>query len=400
MTTRTRYGGAYLSSSRAKKNTLMFAVGIIIVVMILVAVFSGEIMKGNSKTTYHLPGEVPSFSLPDNLPDYSDSLDLRDLVVPHFNFIIEAGSNSIEVSLPLIRAAFGAEFNTSVLDELDALISNTIFYLEQDMCIVKSMTYEAYLDQEILTILLYTECTDGQSRCQPWIYDLSKGGVLLETCELTDRLLGMRYASFLWVTDRYVQSEFANTFFVQAYAIPEKEMTDEQRTFLDNYRGILREIPRDIVNMYNRWIFPADGSIYLVYSLPSISEDWYAGFCSEIRIVKVDQSILKYTDMITPTEAVYDAMYNTTVHVMGGSDQAHAQLMRVIFCDSPYAFVDAVTGESEQNQEYAISSLLRYTNDAEQLKILRICQNLKKTEYLTNQEIKVIDSISSKISVE
>ena len=137
----------------------------------------------------------------------------------------------------------------------------------------------------------------------------------------------------------------------------------------------------------------------MAYELPLISDDWYSGFQSELKIVEIDISVLKYKDMVTSAEATYDAIYNSTVHVMGGSDQSHAQLLRIIFYDYPYAFVDAAADVSKQDQEYAVSSLLRYANDAEQLIIQRICQNLKKTEYLTNEEIRVVDSISSKISV-
>ena len=52
-------------------------------------------------------------------------------------------------------------------------------------------------------------------------------------------------------------------------------MTNEQYEFLDSYRGIVREIPRDIPNAFSRWIFPADGKVFLVFQLPIISNDWY-----------------------------------------------------------------------------------------------------------------------------
>lgn len=351
----------------------------------------------DDKIVYHLPDEVPVISLPDDLEDKSNSLVLEDLVLPYFDFIIEAGSNSIKVSFPLIQASFGEDFNSAILSQLNSLINNTLFYLKKDICIVESMTYDAYLNQDVLTILLHTNYTDGQSRCEPWIFDLSNGGETLDTWECTERLLGIDYATFLWMTDRYIQNQFADTYFEQAYAVPEDDMCDEQYDFIEDYRGILREIPDDPGNTFSQWIFPANRKIFLVFQLPIISGDWYSGFRSESRITEIDASILRYADMITPREAVQDAVLNSTVHVMGATDQIHAQLTRILFFDSPFTFVDAISTASESDQAYAIKNLLRYADEGEREKIFGICQNLKMKEYLTNEESQIIESIFSRI---
>lgn len=143
------HGGAFLRDTSQKKHfTQLFFFGeAFIVVAVIVLVMS---LKGSAtdRVVYHLPDEVPSFNLPENLEDNSGSLVLEELIVPFFDFTIEAGSNSIDVSLPIITAGFGAEFNASVLDQLDTFISNIMFYIEEDICIVKEMTYEAFLDGE------------------------------------------------------------------------------------------------------------------------------------------------------------------------------------------------------------------------------------------------------------
>lgn len=396
------HGGAFLRAPSQKKHftQLFFFGGAFIVVAVIVLVMS---LKGSAadRVVYYLPDEVPRFSLPENLEDNSGSLVLEELIVPYFDFTIEAGSNSIDVSLPIITAGFGAEFNASVLDQLDTLISNIMFYLDEDICIVKNMTYEAFLDQEILTVLLYTEYTDGQSRCQPWCYDLTNGYVLIDdTCELTERLIGMDYASFLWVTDRYIQDQFAHTYFDDAYSVPEAEVSNKQREFLDAYKGIVRKIPRDISNAFSRWIFPADGKVFLVFQLPIISNDWYVGFLSETVVVEIDKSILKYKDMVTPKEAVLETVLDSTVHVMGATDQSHALLTRTVFYSSPDVFISAAACVPETDQEYMIESLIRYADETDYTKMLTICENLKAGENLTNSESDVIAWIISKINDE
>ena len=393
-----KYSGTYLQvpSQKSRFGKFILHVGISIAVGVIILFVFLKTEGPDDKIVYRLPDEVPVISLPDDLEDNSSSLVLEDLVLPHFDITIEAGSNSIKVSLPLIQASFGENFNSAILCQLNSLVSNALFYLEQDICIVESMTYDAYLDQDVLTILLHTNYTD-QSRCEPWIFDLTNGGEPLETWACTERLLGMDYATFLWITDRYIQNQFTDTYFEQAYATSEDDMSDEQRDFLKDYRGILREIPDDLGNTFSRWIFPANGKVFLAVEHPIITADWYSGFRSETRIAEIDASILRYADMITPRKAVLDAVLNSTVHVMGATDQIHAQLTRILFFESPFTFVDAIASASESDQAYAIKSLLRYADDNEQETILVVCRNLNGNYYLTNSDYEVIDWIISEI---
>lgn len=369
---------------------VFFAVAVIVIVM---SIKSNVIAD---KTVYRLPDEMPAINLPETLEDNSDSRVLDKLVAPYFNFTIEAGNHSIDVSLPIIKASYGSDFNASIKEQLETVVSNTLYHLENGAFVYKSLTYESYLDQEILTVLLHTQYTDGQSRCQPWIFDLANGGVLIRnTCELTERLLGMDYASFLSVTDRYIQNLFADTYFSDAYPVPEAEMSDEQYEFLDSYRGIVREIPRDISNAFSRWIFPADGKVFLAFQLPIISTDWYAGFLSETMVVEIDENILQNSDVMTAEEAVLEVVMNSTIHSMGGTDQSQALLTRSVFYSSPEVFISAAASLPEK--EYMVKSLIRYADEGECEKILGVCQNLKAQEYLTNEEKQIVESISSRI---
>lgn len=371
---------------------VFFAVAVITIVMCI---------KDNAiadTTVYRLPDEMPAISLPKTLEDNSDIRVLDNLVVPYFNFTIEAGNYSIDVSLPIIKASYGSDFNALVKEQLETVVSNTLYHLENGVCVYKSLTYESYLDQEILTVLLHTQYTDGQSRCQPWIFDLAKGGArIVSTCELTERLIGMDYSSFLWVTDHYIQNLFAHTYFDEAYPVPEVEMSNDQHEFLNSYREIVREIPWDISNAFSRWIFPADGKVFLAFQLPIISNDWHVGFLSEAVVIEIDEDILKYKDMVTPEEAVLEAILNSTVHVMGTTDQSHALLTRLVFYSSPEAFISAVASVPKTGQEYTIESLIRYADAGECEKILGACRNLKAQEYLTNEENQIVESICSRI---
>lgn len=174
-------GGAYLHSHR-KHNTLpKFILLGLVVVMVSVLAFT-QIANAEAKSIYHLPDEGPSFSIPTNLPDNFGSHSIDDLVAPHYSFQLVAGDHTIDVSLPVIKARFGNDFNIEITDRLNTLIDNILFYLKQgESYIVNSVSYEAYLDQEMLTILLWTDYNGGQIRCEPWFFDLSEGKQITDT---------------------------------------------------------------------------------------------------------------------------------------------------------------------------------------------------------------------------
>lgn len=363
---RNKHGGAYLSHSYANRRPWIIGL-MALVVAIVFTILACRNVDGEHKITYHLPGEPPNFGLPENLGNHSGSCVLDELVIPYYDFLHDAGDATIEVSLPHIQAGYGSNFNAAIVNQLENLVNNITFYLERgESWVVKRLSYEAYLDQDILTVLIMTE-TDDQRKCEPRTFDLSEGGKTITTSELVEKLLGLDYATFLWMTDHYIQNDFSETYHNQAYVV------DGQDEATETYRGILREIPCDLANALNRTVFPANGKVYLLYDLPQISDDWYTGFRTNAKVVEIDASILRYKDLVTPQEAVRDAVFYSTVHVMGATDQAHAYLVRTIFFSEPEVFIDAVSDASEQDQVYAIESLLRYADETDLNQILAIC---------------------------
>lgn len=384
MSVKNRRSGKYLSDLHSNGKLWVISVITLITVIILTMLINKDDDR-ECQRMYHLPDEVPDVTLP-VLEDHSGSQVLDELVIPHYNFLLEAGDATIDVSLPLIQAGYGADFNATVVNQLENLLSNTTFYLERgESWVVKRLSYEAYLDQDILTVLIMTE-TDNQMRCEPWIFDLSTGGKVITASELVQKFLGMDYATFLYVSDRYIQDEFSAKYHDCVYGI------DGQQELLEDYKGILREIPCDLANALNRTVFSANGKVCLLYYLPQISDDWYTGFQTSAKIVEIDDSILRYKDLITPQEAVRNAVFNSTVHVMGATDQAHAYLVRTIFFSEPDVFIDAVSGVSEQDQAYAIESLMRYADETDLNQIFAICSGC--------EESTVVNKIIAEIKLE
>ena len=219
------HGGTFLRSHRKHNALLKFILLGLVIVIVCVLAFT-QVANAEARPIYHLPDEVPSFSLPDNLTDNFSSHSIDDLVAPHYSFQLVAGDHSTDVSLPVIKARFGNDFNIEITERLNTLIGNILFYLEQgESYFVNSISYEAYLDQEMLTILLWTDYNGGQIRCEPWFFDLSEGKQITDTWKQAEALLGMEYSTFLWVTDRYLQASFAETYYEQVYTTTDRDIT-------------------------------------------------------------------------------------------------------------------------------------------------------------------------------
>lgn len=386
------HGGAYLGAP-ARHQKIIVGILLCFVVIAAVAVF---VFKGTHQEkihTYRLPEELPNISLPTDISDFSNGKDLNDLVIPYYDFALQVGNDTVQINLPVVQAGYGKNFNTEISERLDTLIHNVLFYHERnESYIIKEMSYEAHLDQDILTILLWTSYTNGQRTCENWSFDIADSGTSHDTWKLVEKLLGLDYSTFLWTTDCYLQSAFSEEYEEADYYAAGVEVSEEQKVFQEVYNRILQEIPRDVTNALNRSIFPSEGKIYLIYDFPLISEN---NFETETRLVELDDEIFYNTEKVTPLEAIKDVIYNSDVHVMGGTDQAHALLIRGAFFSSPELFIEAVSLETDK--DYAIANLLRYADEEEQSSILTICENIRGKDALSNNEKLVLDLISSKI---
>lgn len=118
------HGGAFLRSHRKHNALLKFILLGLVIVMVCVLAFT-QVANAEAKPIYHLPDEVPSFSLPDNLTDNFGSHSIDDLVAPHYSFQLVAGDHTTDVSLPVIKARFGNDFNIEIRyvgdDELSSI---------------------------------------------------------------------------------------------------------------------------------------------------------------------------------------------------------------------------------------------------------------------------------------
>lgn len=388
-------GGTYLHTSLGSHKVLKSIVfGLVVLVVVTMLYF--ETGSEKSQKVYLLPEEIPNVSLPSEFSGYSGNKSLEKIVVPYFNFSMKAGQDIIEINLPIIQAEFGVDFNLEVSERLDSLIQNMLFYIERDESyIIKGMSYEAHLDRNVLSILLWTHYADGQSKCEPWLFDLAEGGTSHDTWEWTEKLLDLNYSSFLWITDYHIQNAFSTKYQEAVNSVIKSEVSEKEQAFMDSYNCILQGIQHDVSNALNRWIYPADGKIYLVYELPLITDDWYSGLRTETQVDELDSTILQYQQMVTPEETIRDVISNMSIHVMGGADQGHAILIRSVFYSSPEIFIKVISDMDDQC--FAIDSLLLYLDDTEQIKIRDICNEVRVNHLSEKDIVDVIDIIISKI---
>ncbi len=357
----------------------------IVIVLLFVMAAEKVWMNNGAEEQAALAAQEPVDTVLDSLENYGAGAPLDKLVIPYNEFTVNTKEGVIEVSVPLIQAEFAEGFNTRIIQWVENLLENAQNTLVMGNTLQhRSITYQAFLEKDILTVLLRTEYATGESDWEPWIFDLKQEGKLLEPWELAKSLLGMDYATFLWVTDRWVQNCFVDAHWGQFRGVPEDEMPEAQYLQYENYVGILAQIPMDISNAVNRWVFPADGTVYLMYDLPILSDNWQSGLMTQAGLTELGGSVFSLARTVTAKEAVADVVFSSDVYSGSGSDQPHAQLVRQVFYGAPKAFLEVVA--DLEGQEYAVESLLRYAGEAELQKIGEICTELRAGGNLTKEE--------------
>ena len=73
----------------------VFLGGVFIVVAAIILLVLQQV-AAETEIIYHLPDEVPDFSVPEELENRSNGHELDDIVVPYYDFLLEAGDTTIE----------------------------------------------------------------------------------------------------------------------------------------------------------------------------------------------------------------------------------------------------------------------------------------------------------------
>lgn len=302
---------------------------------------------------------------------------------------------SVSITLPALTpvADFAIAFNEAIAELGNRYIAEVVECQQLETSnILCRVTYEAYLHDEILSIVLIEDTAFDYTSYYAWSFDLEDREAL-SIAELCDELLDMDYPEFILATNAITAHHFKTQFGEYITGI-ENQPTSTDSYFeteppaeVDFYHELLEQIPYDTVSIANRQLFVGEnGQVMLIYDAPSL-----AGASYYPTIIPFD---LEGVDWKKPTEeTAYGEMLRLTEYVDGEYAGSYAQILLEAFFDDSEDFIKYSAKATATRQE-AIVSFLNYGLQSQNIEQFRhICNELLKEDDLSASEIALVNRL-------
>lgn len=245
---------------------------------------------------------------------------------------------SVSVSLPALAPVtdFAVEFNqtvyaygTRILDEVRPCVQ------ERYWSDLHSVSYEAYLNGDILSILIIERTNVDLVYYDAYSFDLGDMEPLT-TAELCEEVLDMSYPAFLIAGNQIIEKEFTSKY--SAFVEPESEIpTAEEEAELALYESILQGIPT--LNASARDLYLGeDGQVMFIYWAPSM-----AGASYYPQAVEFDLRQVSWDRVPTEKEA-YGWLFGLRYDVDGAYAESYCAILAKAFLEDSGEFVEQAAG--------------------------------------------------------
>lgn len=302
---------------------------------------------------------------------------------------------SVSITLPALTpvADFAIAFNEAVAELGNRYIAEVVECQQLETSnILCRITYEAYLHDEILSIVLVEDTAFDYTSYYAWSFDLEDREEL-SIAELCDELLDMDYPEFILATNAITAHHFKTQFGEYITGI-ENQPTSTDSYFeteppaeVDFYHELLEQIPYDTVSIANRQLFMGEnGQVMLIYDAPSL-----AGASYYPTIIPFD---LEGVDWKKPTEeTAYGEMLRLTEYVDGEYADSYAQILLEAFLEDSGDFIKYSARATAARQE-AIVSFLNYGLQSQNVeRFQHVCSELLTEDDLSASEIALINRL-------
>ena len=302
---------------------------------------------------------------------------------------------SVTITLPALApvSEFAIQFNEEIHGLGQSYLDEIIDCQNQKTSnILSHVTYEAYLHDDILSIVLIEDTVFDYTTYLAWSFDLEDQEAL-NTAQLCEELLDMDYPSFILatnaITEKYFQDQYGS--FVeelenQQYSY-DSYFESEVPTEVKLYYELLGQIPYNTASIRNRQLFVGEnGQAMLI--LDSLS---LIGSSSYPTIVPFDLSDVSWTH--PAEETAYGELLRLTEYVSGEHMDSYAAILLDAFLADSENFVKYAARATKTRQEDVISFLHRglYAQDLEQFQ--RICMDLQNENDLSESEITLVNQL-------
>ena len=302
---------------------------------------------------------------------------------------------SVSITLPALAPVddFAIAFNKTIYDLGNRYLDEVMECQRQDTSnILTRVTYEAYLHDEILSIVLIEDTAFDYTSYYAWTFDLEDRQAM-SIAELCDELLDMDYPEFILATNAISAHHFKAQFGEYIAGIENQPIsTDsyfdtEPSAEVDFYYGLLEQIPYDTVSIQSRQLFVSEnGQVMLIYNAPSL-----AGASYYPTIIPFD---FNGVDWKKPTEeTAYGELFRLTEYVSGEQADSYSRILLDAYWEDSEDFVKYAAKATASHQDDILSFLRHGLQPQEFERLQRICTELLKDDDLSAKEITLVNQL-------
>lgn len=304
----------------------------------------------------------------------------------------------VRITLPAIQpiAEFATEFNAYIEKMGNDLIADIRNVANDSSYInISSVSYEASLNENLLSILLIEQFDTGEYNYKVYNFDVETGEEL-KTPDLCQRLLGLDYPSFLLASNRIIQRDFRDRYFKPLYGDTYEDvidvLTDEEKNCAEAYYATLYSLPTDTFNLYNRSLYmDAEGREMLVFEGLLMSDEWWYELNTEGRIAPICLQEIDWKP-VSKSSALTNLL---TLPISGRRyyPEYYSYILQDAFLCSPKEYITVLSAFDRSQIEYAIDMLNYCMSEETKTIIVGTCGALIDNANITPLERTVVDCI-------
>lgn len=362
------------------------------ILMLLLSIIGlvGVVGCSNQEPTGIHSIELPKEDVPQYMVPQKPQAGIDDVVFTNYNASFtwktsDGTDCAVKVILPALNSieGFAEEYNHTIKCYTDDLLGYIRSAAEAGVpSNTVSVSYDAYLNEDLLSILITEQFASGTASYQVASFDLEQRKELT-TPELASRLLGLDYPSFLQVGNAFVWWDFFNRY---AETEPDTVKTTEI------FNGIRCAIPLDTYNLYNRQLFYNEyGDVMLLFQRVLLSEDWQYGLESEEYILPINIEELEWT--ASSKEDSMDALLTLPVSNRRYYPEYYSYLLQNALINDPELFIKQLSCLEANSADMVVDYLYYAAWDNILVEISEVCSNLLSDESLLSDQRYTVEKI-------
>ncbi len=267
-------------------------------------------------------------------------------------------ANNVQIELPSIQLEypFAKDFNEEMEQYAQTRTEELNANIQQGTdTFLSSVCYEAYLNQDILSIVVIEQTCIDLVNYTVYNFDLEDRKAM-DIAEMADEYLDLEYPQFLYATNEIILREFNDRF---------AHFRDSEP---DYYNDMINLITDDPAAMRDRSLYLGqDGRLMMVYDAPSIAGALYypsrIEYPTNKSIAPTERESWKWFLGLSPELAEEDA-------------DSYAQLLKTAFADDPDDFSDALSSLSDTDVQQVIAFILHAYAGQEDV-LIRLCEEIE-----------------------